>query len=196
MQKLFYNTIKMYQPSFQITHNLLTYIASIEASKALIDSAPLVPSWEAKFRDEALTRTVHFGTKIEGNDLSAEQASQVIHLKGDFDTKEISENTSRLPFTLAVSRNYRKDDGSKEADFIPVVLWGKLAEVGFQLLKKGSPVLIWGKLQVRNYEKDSEKKWMTEVIAENFQILDKIKGINKDCLYYNLHDDLGLGIYE
>ncbi|MBT4124094.1 MAG: Fic family protein [Candidatus Pacebacteria bacterium] len=93
MQKLFYNTIKMYQPSFQITHNLLTYIASIEASKALIDSAPLVPSWEAKFRDEALTRTVHFGTKIEGNDLSAEQASQVIHLKGDFDTKEISEKT-------------------------------------------------------------------------------------------------------
>jgi single-strand DNA-binding protein len=92
----------------------------------------------------------------------------------DPELKEISENTSRLPFTLAVSRNYRKDDGSKEADFIPVVLWGKLAEVGFQLLKKGSPVLIWGKLQVRNYEKDSEKKWMTEVIAENFQILDKL----------------------
>lgn len=81
----------MYQPFFQITHNLLTYISSIEASKALIDSAPLVPSWEAKFRDDALIRTVHFGTKIEGNDLSKEQAQQVIHFKGD--AKDLSEKT-------------------------------------------------------------------------------------------------------
>lgn len=83
----------MYQPTFNITHNLLTYVASVEASKALIDSAPLVPAWEAKFRDEALTRTVHFGTKIEGNDLSEEQAKQVIHYRGEMDTKEISEKT-------------------------------------------------------------------------------------------------------
>jgi Fic family protein len=83
----------MYQPNFQITHNLLTYISSIEASKALIDTAPLIPSWEAKFRDDALTRSVHFGTKIEGNDLSEEQAKQVIQFKGDQTSKEISEKT-------------------------------------------------------------------------------------------------------
>jgi len=83
----------MYQPNFQITHNLLTYISSIEASKALIDTAPLIPSWEAKFRDDALTRSVHFGTKIEGNDLSEEQAKQIIQFKGDQTTEEISEKT-------------------------------------------------------------------------------------------------------
>ncbi len=68
----------MYTPKFTITSNLLTYVSSIEAAKALIDHSPLVPSWEAKFRDEALTRTVHFGTKIEGNDLTQEQTRQVI----------------------------------------------------------------------------------------------------------------------
>lgn len=83
----------MYQPQFKITSNLLTYIANIESCKAVIDNSPLVPAWEAKFRDEALTRTVHFGTKIEGNDLSEEQAKRVIALRGVSDTKEVSEKT-------------------------------------------------------------------------------------------------------
>ncbi len=69
----------MYSPFFSITNNLLTYLTSVEAAKALIDHSPLVPAWEAKFRDEAMTRTVHFGTKIEGNDLTEEQTRQVIH---------------------------------------------------------------------------------------------------------------------
>src|SRR5690606_28107781 len=87
----FYNRVKMYQPNYRITHNLLTYIANIEASKAVIDNSPLVPAWEAKFRDDALARAVHFGTKIEGNDLSQEQAQRVIQLKGISDLKEVSE---------------------------------------------------------------------------------------------------------
>ena len=69
----------MYQPNFTITNNLLTYITRIESAKAIIDNAPLVPAWEARFRDEAFTRTVHYGTKIEGNDLTKEQAEQVLH---------------------------------------------------------------------------------------------------------------------
>jgi Fic family protein len=54
------------------------YVSRIEAARALIENSPLVPAWEMKFRDEALQRTVHFGTKIEGNDLTAEQARQVV----------------------------------------------------------------------------------------------------------------------
>ena len=83
----------MYQPNFKITNNLLTYIANIEASKAVIDNAALVPAWEAKFRDDALARSVHFGTKIEGNDLSQEQAKRVVQLRGVSDSKEVSEKT-------------------------------------------------------------------------------------------------------
>lgn len=93
LPKCLYNTIKMYQPFFRITNNLLTYVSNIEASKAVIDNAPLVPAWEAKFRDDALTRSVHFGTKIEGNDLNQAQAQQVIQLRGVSDPKEVSERT-------------------------------------------------------------------------------------------------------
>lgn len=71
----------MYQPYFAITNNLLTYISNIEAAKAIIDHAALVPAWEAKFRDDALSRTVHFGTKIEGNDLTEDQSNQIVKLE-------------------------------------------------------------------------------------------------------------------
>ncbi|HEX9817545.1 MAG TPA: Fic family protein [Patescibacteria group bacterium] len=85
--------VKMYQPQFRITNNLLTYIANVEASKAVIDNSPLVPAWEAKFRDDALARTVHYGTKIEGNDLTKDQADKVVQLKGVSNLKEVSEKT-------------------------------------------------------------------------------------------------------
>lgn len=83
----------MYQPNFRITNHLLTYVASIESAKALIDHSPLVPSWEAKFRDEAMTRTVHYGTHIEGNDLTKEQAKQVIDLKDASNPQAVIEKT-------------------------------------------------------------------------------------------------------
>jgi len=86
----------MYQPNFRITNNLLTYISRIEAAKSMIDHAPLVPAWEAKFRDEAFTRTVHYGTKIEGNDLTKEQAQQIVRMSDDIDSKEIAQKAGIL----------------------------------------------------------------------------------------------------
>lgn len=83
----------MFTPKFTITNNLLTYIAKIESAKTLIDVSPLVPSWEAKFRDEAMARTVHYGTKIEGNDLTEEQAQQVIRLSEENDTQTVAQKT-------------------------------------------------------------------------------------------------------
>ena len=91
--KLCQNTFLMYQPHFQISNNLLSYISAIESAKAVIANSPLVPAWEAKFRDEALTRSVHYGTKIEGNDLTAQQASQVIALKPGNEVQAVLDQT-------------------------------------------------------------------------------------------------------
>lgn len=83
----------MYQPKFKITNHLLTYVASVESAKALIDHSALVPSWEAKFRDEAMQRTVHFGTHIEGNELTADQAGKVVQLKNTSNPQMIVDQT-------------------------------------------------------------------------------------------------------
>ncbi len=96
-------------------------------------------------------------------------------LTKDPDFKQINENFCKLNFTLAINRRYKKDNGKIETDFIPVSILGNNAAIAKHLLFKGTPVLVWGTIQVRNYEKDNERKWITEVIADNFQILDKIK---------------------
>lgn len=68
----------MYTPQFTITNKLLKLIGTIEAAKEVIENSPLVPAWEAKFREEAIVRTVHHGTHIEGNELNKTEAEQVL----------------------------------------------------------------------------------------------------------------------
>lgn len=88
----------------------MTYISRIEGAKALIDQAPLVPAWEAKFRDDALNRTVHYGTKIEGNDLTSEQAQQVVRLGETLDSQAVAQRTGLLARDRDIQEviNYRK----------------------------------------------------------------------------------------
>ncbi len=75
-------------------------------------------------------------------------------------------------FTMAVDRF--TGQGQKEADFIPVVVWGKVAEVCGNNLTKGQKVLTDGRLQVRSYEdKTGQKRWVTEVIAQSVEFLER-----------------------
>ena len=73
-------------------------------------------------------------------------------------------------FNLAVDRPYQKDK-QKEADFIPIVVWGKPAEFCGNYLRKGSKVLVDGRLQIRSYEKDGQKRYVTEIIANTIDSL-------------------------
>jgi len=74
-------------------------------------------------------------------------------------------------FTVAVNR-FGRDGDKAEADFINVVAWRRLAEICGEYLKKGSPVAVEGRLQIRSYDgKDGQKRTMTEVIADNLQML-------------------------
>lgn len=65
-------------------------------------------------------------------------------------------------YTLAVSRRFKKD----EADFIPCVAFGKAGEFAEKYFKKGQLVAITGRMQVRSWDKDGERRWSTEVIIE------------------------------
>lgn len=83
----------MFKPNFTITNNLLTYVSTVEADKAIIENSPLVPAWDAKFKKDAMARTIHFGTKIEGNDLTQEQARKVVRLDLIDDPEEAAQKT-------------------------------------------------------------------------------------------------------
>jgi Fic family protein len=68
----------MYSPKYLISNKILKNIGSIEASKEVIDNAPLLPYFEKEFREDALVRTVHYGTHIEGNELNLSEAEKVL----------------------------------------------------------------------------------------------------------------------
>ena len=77
-------------------------------------------------------------------------------------------------FTLAVDRPFANQDGQKEADFIPVIIWGKQAETFGNSFAKGQRALVEGRLQIRSYDgKDGNKHWVTEVIADRFEFIER-----------------------
>ena len=77
-------------------------------------------------------------------------------------------------FTLAVDRPFLNQEGKREADFIPVVVWGKAAELCGNSLAKGHRILVEGRLQIRSYDgKDGNRHWVTEVIANNVEFVER-----------------------
>ncbi|WP_160692825.1 single-stranded DNA-binding protein [Clostridium sp. C2-6-12] len=70
--------------------------------------------------------------------------------------------------TLAIDK-YNTKTGQREADFVPVVVWGKQAESTANYMSKGSQVAISGRIQTRSYDaKDGTKRYVTEVVADQF----------------------------
>jgi len=75
-------------------------------------------------------------------------------------------------FTLATDRKFKNAQGEKETDFIPCVMFKQLAEHCANYLAKGKLASVDGRLQVRTYnDKDGQKHWVTEVIAEDVHFL-------------------------
>lgn len=68
----------MYSPKFIISNKILNNISQAEASREVIENAPLVPSFEKQFQTDAMVRTVYHGTHIEGNDLTMIQTKKVL----------------------------------------------------------------------------------------------------------------------
>jgi len=96
----------MFVPKYTITNKILKDIGIVEASKEVIMHAPLVPAWEAKFRREAMERTVHHGTHLEGNALSSEEVKDVLEgtevVARDRDVQEVINYRNVLKFIDAV----------------------------------------------------------------------------------------------
>ena len=77
-------------------------------------------------------------------------------------------------FTLAVDRPFKSADGNKEVDFVPVVVWGKIAEMIGNGCHKGHRLLVDGRLQIRSYDaKHGTKRWVTEIIANSVEFIER-----------------------
>ena len=87
-------------------------------------------------------------------------------------------------FSLAVDRRFVRrdaDSGQQTADFIPIVAWGKLAEICGNNLVKGRRISVEGRLQIRSYEaQDGTKRTRAEVIADEIEFLDSKNSVQSE----------------
>ena len=91
----------------------------------------------------------------------------------DAELRYTPSNQAVATFTLAVNRNFKNQNGEREADFINCVIWRQQAENLANWAKKGTLVGVIGRIQTRNYEnQQGQRVYVTEVVADNFQILE------------------------
>ena len=75
-------------------------------------------------------------------------------------------------FTLAVDRGFKNQDGEKQADFIPITVWRGAAESCAKYLSKGRLVAVAGRIQTGSYDKDGQRHYTTEVVADEVRFLE------------------------
>lgn len=93
------------------------------------------------------------------------------NLTRDPELRALPSGVNVCNFSVATNRVYKDRDGKKQeqADFHNVVVFGRQADIVAQYLKKGRSVFIEGRLQTRSWEKDGQKQYRTEVIADRVQ---------------------------
>lgn len=97
-------------------------------------------------------------------------------MAGDAELKYVNESMAVATFRLAVNRNFKGQDGKREADFINCVIWRQQAENLASWAKKGALIGITGRIQTRSYEnQQGQRVYVTEVVADNFQLLESRK---------------------
>jgi len=90
----------------------------------------------------------------------------------DIELKQTASGAAVVTFALAV-RKWGKDN---ESDFINIVAWNKTAEFASRYVHKGDRIGLVGRIQSRNFDgKDGKKVYVTEVIAEEIELLERKK---------------------
>ncbi len=95
----------------------------------------------------------------------------------DLELRYTQSNQAVVSFNIAMTRVYKDQQTSEWKElvsFIPIVLWGKLAESISTRVKKGTAVCVDGRLQSRSYETSKgEKRTLVEVVADRIQVMSK-----------------------
>lgn len=95
-------------------------------------------------------------------------------------------NMKVATFTLAVNRKYVKQGEERQADFINIVTYSKLADFAEKYLKQGLQICISGRIQTRNWEdSNGQKRYATEIIAEDIDFADSPKKADESILWAN-----------
>ena len=68
----------MYEPQFTYTNKIVTYIAKIASAKEIISNAKIIPLYDTQLKQDALIKSSHYSTSIEGNPLRLDEVKTLI----------------------------------------------------------------------------------------------------------------------
>lgn len=114
-------------------------------------------------------------------------------LTRDPELRYTQSGTPVASFTLAVDRDAKRDDGSRETDFIDCVAWKGTAELAHKYFSKGRMAVADGRLQIRDWtDRDGNKRRSAEVVVQSLYFGDSKKdesrgGYDNDDSYYDRH---------
>ncbi|MBI5914550.1 MAG: single-stranded DNA-binding protein [Bacteroidetes bacterium] len=97
----------------------------------------------------------------------------------DPEVRRLETGAAVAKFTIATDESYKDNAGNKveQTEWHNVVVWRTQAEIAEKFLKKGMLVYVEGKLTHRDYtDKDNQKRYFTEVVANNFRMLERREG--------------------
>ena len=100
------------------------------------------------------------------------KAILVGRLTKDPELKTTGSGVSVCSFTIAVNRRFRNAEGNYDADFINCVAWRQQAEFLAKFFAKGRMVGLVGSIQTRSYDKDGQRVYVTEVVADEISFVD------------------------
>lgn len=102
-------------------------------------------------------------------------------LTRDPELRYTTNGTAVATFDLAINSGKKRQDGSNEADFLPVVAWRERAEFAAQHLSKGRQVLVEGQIKTRTYEdREGVRRKATEIVASRIFFADSKKDANNN----------------
>lgn len=99
----------------------------------------------------------------------------------DPEIRHLDNNVTVASFSLATSETYKNKSGEKvtNTEWHNIVVWRGLAEVAEKYIKKGSQIYVEGKIRTRSWDdKDGNKRYTTEILCENLQLLGRPSGSN------------------
>ena len=109
------------------------------------------------------------------------------NMVADPELKQTPNGTSVCRFRIAVQRRYAKsaEQGQQTADFLDVVAWRQSADFVSRYFKKGSPILVCGQIQSRNWEdKDGAKRYTVEILADEVSFVGNKSDDNRSDSQY------------
>lgn len=111
---------KMFRPNFHYTHRIVRLLTKISAAREVILNSPLIPKWEIELRKQAVIRSAHSSTSIEGNRMSLEQVSNLAQGREVTATRKDKKEVLNYLNVLTNLDKLVKDDNIKAKDILRI----------------------------------------------------------------------------